>query len=116
MTAYAIAHLQEATPHPDLVEYLERIVETFEPFGGAFLVHGTPHEVREGSWPGHVVVIGFPGLTQARSWWESPAYQEIAGLRSRHIPSDIILVDGVPRSYTPAATIQGMREAIAAGP
>ncbi|WP_225834508.1 DUF1330 domain-containing protein [Streptomyces sp. NK08204] len=114
MPAYAIAHLQEAAPHPEIAEYIERITATFEPHGGRFLVHALPHEEKEGSWPGHVVVIGFPGMDEARAWWDSPAYQEIAPLRSRHIAGDIILVPGVPDDYDPAATAQAMREAMSA--
>lgn len=109
--AYAIAHLQEADPHPDIAEYMERISGTFAPYGGRFLVHATPHEVKEGSWPGHVVMIGFPGIIEARAWWDSPAYQEIAPLRSRHIGGDIILVEGVPAAYDPSSTAKAMREA-----
>ena len=109
MPAYAIAHLQEAAPHPEIAEYIERITATFEPYGGRFLVHVTQHEVKEGAWDGHVVVIGFPGIVEARAWWDSPDYQEIAPLRSRHIEGDIILVEGVPEDYDPAATAQAMR-------
>ncbi len=72
-------------------------------------MHVTEHEVKEGDWPGAVVVIGFPGISEARAWWDSPAYQEIAPLRSRHIEGDIILVEGVPDGYDPAATAQEMR-------
>jgi uncharacterized protein (DUF1330 family) len=114
MPAYAIAHLQAAAPHPDIAEYMERITATFEPYGGRFLVHGTQHEVKEGNWPGHVVMIGFPGIAQAQAWWDSPAYQEIAPLRSRHIDGDIIVVEGVPQDYDPTATAREMREALAA--
>ncbi|MFF0383607.1 DUF1330 domain-containing protein [Streptomyces sp. NPDC004286] len=114
MTAYAIAHLREAAPHSEIAEYIERVTATFEPFGGRFLVHGTQHEVKEGGWPGHVVLIGFPGITEARAWWDSPAYREIAPLRSRHIAGDIILVDGVPDGYDPATTAKAMREAMSA--
>jgi uncharacterized protein (DUF1330 family) len=113
MPAYAIAHLQEAPPHPEVAEYVERIPGTFEPFGGRFLVHATEHEVKEGAWPGHVVLIGFPGIEQARAWWDSAAYQEIAPLRSRHIEGDIILVAGVPDGYDPAVTARTMRDATA---
>ena len=113
MNAYAIAHLQDADPHPDIAEYIERITETFEPFGGRFLVHGTPPEVKEGDWPGHIVVIGFPGIAEARSWWDSPAYREIAPLRSRHIEGRIILVQGVPEDYDPAHTAAAMRSHLA---
>lgn len=115
MTAYAIAHLQEAAPHLDIAEYIERIVGTFGPHGGRFLVHASPHEVKEGSWPGHVVVIGFPGIAEARAWWDSAAYQRIAPLRSRHIEGDIILVDGVPPAYDPTATARMMRAQLAGG-
>src|SRR4051794_28541935 len=114
MSAYAIAHLREAAPHPEIAEYIERIPDTFEPYGGRFLVHATQHEVMEGSWPGHVVVIGFPGIAEARAWWDSPAYQEIAPLRSRHIEGDIILVEGVPEGYDPRATAKALRESIPA--
>ncbi|MFI6434287.1 DUF1330 domain-containing protein [Streptomyces sp. NPDC050759] len=112
MTAYAIAHLREAAPHPEIAEYIECITATFEPYGGRFLVHGVGHEVKEGDWPGHVVVIGFPGIVEARAWWDSAAYQEIAPLRSRHIAGDIILVEGVPYGYDPAVTAKTMRDAL----
>ncbi|WP_328426553.1 DUF1330 domain-containing protein [Streptomyces sp. NBC_00443] len=114
MPAYAIAHLQEAAPHPEIAEYIERLPATFEPYGGRFLVHGTQHEVKEGSWPGHVVMIGFPGIAEARSWWDSPAYREIAPLRSRHIEGDIILVEGVSDDYDPKTTAQTIRDAVSA--
>ncbi|MEU6478598.1 DUF1330 domain-containing protein [Streptomyces sp. NPDC047017] len=110
MTAYAIAHLRDADPHPEIAEYIERIPGTFAPYGGRFLVHASRHEVMEGSWPGHVVVIGFPGMAEARAWWDSPAYQEIAPLRSRHIESDIVFVPGVPEDYDSASTARAMRE------
>ncbi|MFJ8790758.1 DUF1330 domain-containing protein [Streptomyces sp. NPDC102462] len=109
MPAYAIAHLQEAAPHPEIAEYIERITATFEPYGGRFLVHGMRHEVLEGGWPGHVVVIAFPGIAEARAWWDSPAYREIAPLRARHIEGDIILVEGVPDDYDPTDTAQTLR-------
>ncbi|WP_037067833.1 DUF1330 domain-containing protein [Pseudonocardia acaciae] len=102
MPAYVIANLQAADPHPEIAEYMERITATFEPYGGRFLVHGPGrHEVKEGGWTGDIVMIGFPGLAEARAWWDSPAYQEIAPLRSRHIEGDIILVEGVAEDYDP---------------
>lgn len=114
MTAYAIARLAQAAPHPEIAEYIERISATFEPYGGRFLVHGAQHEVVEGSWPGHVVMIAFPGMAEARAWWDSPAYQEIAPLRSRHIDSDIVFVPGVPEGYDPATTAGALRESLPA--
>jgi uncharacterized protein (DUF1330 family) len=109
MTAYAIAHLHNPAPHPEVAEYIERIQATLDPYGGRFLVHGTEHEVKEGHWDGAVVVIAFPGANEARAWWDSPAYREIAHLRTDHIDSDIIVVDGVPDGYDPATTAAKMR-------
>jgi uncharacterized protein (DUF1330 family) len=114
MPAYVIANLQEAAPHPEIAEYIERITATFEPYGGRFLVHATKHEVKEGAWPGNVVMIGFPGVAEAQAWWDSPAYQEIAPLRSRHIEGDIILIEGVPEGYDPTSTAKAMRESLPA--
>ncbi|RKS10168.1 uncharacterized protein (DUF1330 family) [Nocardiopsis sp. Huas11] len=114
MPAYAIAHLRAADPHPEIAEYIERVTATFEPYGGRFLVHATPHEVKEGAWPGNIVMIGFPGISEARAWWDSPAYQEIATLRSRHIDGDIVLVEGVPEGYDPALAAKAVREALPA--
>jgi uncharacterized protein (DUF1330 family) len=114
MAAYVIANLQEAAPHPEIAEYIERITATFEPYGGRFLVHATQHEVKGGAWPGNVVMIGFPGIAEAQAWWDSPAYQEIAPLRSRHIEGDIILIEGVPEGYDPTSTAKAMRAALPA--
>ena len=116
MSAYAIAHLREAAPHAEVAEYIERITATFEPYGGRFLVHGVQHEVMEGAWPGHIVVIGFPSIAEARAWWASAAYQEIAPLRARHIEGDIILVPGVPEGYDATLTGKALREALPARP
>jgi hypothetical protein len=59
-------------------------------------------------------MIGFPGIAEARAWWDSPAYQEIAPLRSRHIEGDIIMVEGVPEGYDPTSTAKAMRAALPA--
>ncbi|MEU4349978.1 DUF1330 domain-containing protein [Streptomyces sp. NPDC023838] len=113
MTAYAIAHLRPTGgPVPEEVfVYMERIQETFAPFGGEFLVHGTTVEVREGEWPGALVMIGFPGMPEARAWYDSPSYQALLPLRTAHIPGDLILVEGVPPNYDAAKTAERYRAA-----
>ncbi|WP_432010499.1 DUF1330 domain-containing protein [Streptomyces sp. HD1123-B1] len=115
MTAYAIAHLRSGSSHPDVFAYIERIQDTMTPFGGRFLTHGAEVQVLEGSWPGHVVMIGFPDLAAARAWYASPAYQEILPLRTDHIQGDVILVDGVGPDYDAAGTAAAMREAAVSG-
>ncbi|MGP8297486.1 DUF1330 domain-containing protein [Streptomyces inhibens] len=104
MSAFAIAHLRPAGPHPDIAAYMERIQATLDPFGGRFRVHNAVVEVKEGSWPGFVVVIEFPGIDEARAWYDSPEYQEILPLRTRHIDGDTVLVPGVAPDYDASAT------------
>jgi uncharacterized protein (DUF1330 family) len=95
MTAYAIAHLRSVTPNAEIVEYLQRIDATLAPYGGAFVIHGDLPEVLEGEFPGTIVVIGFPGLEEARAWYRSPAYQAILPLRTRNSDGVAVIVQGV---------------------
>ena len=94
MPAYAVAHLRSVDFGPAIVEYLQRIDATLEPYDGRFIVHGAQAEVLEGQWPGDLVVIAFPDLPAARAWYVSPAYQAILALRTDHSQGDIILVPG----------------------
>jgi uncharacterized protein (DUF1330 family) len=109
MPAYGLAHLRTPQINDDVLEYIERIQATLDPFGGRFLVHGPQVEVVEGTWPGSVVILEFPDTEAARAWYESPAYQEILPLRTNHIEGDVILVDGVPPGYDPARTAAALR-------
>ena len=101
MSAYGFAHLRDRRHHPEILEYLERIQETLDPFHGHFLIHGPPTEVVEGVWQGSMVLIEFPGLAEARAWYTSPAYQGILRLRTDHIVGDVVLVEGVGPGYDP---------------
>ena len=95
MTAYDIGVLRSVRFGQDIVDYLERIDATLEPFGGRFVVHGAAPEVREGSWDGSLVIIAFPDLDAARGWYDSPAYQEILPLRTDNSEGVTMLVEGV---------------------
>ncbi|WIN00483.1 DUF1330 domain-containing protein [Actinoplanes oblitus] len=109
MTTYAVAHLHTTSSHEDVVTYIERIQDTLDPFGGRFLVHGSPVEVVEGTWPGALVIIAFPDGANARAWYASPAYREILPLRTDHLSGDVVLVDGVPQDYDPRRTAAAIR-------
>jgi len=111
MSAYALAHLREIEPHPEVLEYLESIQSTLDPFSGRFIVHGGAMEIREGTWPGQIVIIEFPTLAQARAWYESPAYRMILPLRTRHSESDTMLVEGVEPDHDSARMAAGLRAA-----
>lgn len=111
MTAYAIAHIRPATMNEEILDYIERIQSTMDPFGGRFLVHGKEVEVMEGPFAGTIVMIGFPDLDRARAWYASPAYQAIIPLRTDHIAGEVVLVDGVAPDYDASVTAAALREA-----
>ena len=111
MPAYGLAHLRTPQLNADVFEYLRRIQATMDPYGGRFLVHGPTVEVREGTWPGTVVIVEFPNLAAARDWYDSPGYREILPLRTNHIDGDVILVDGVVPGYDAAHTADQLEAA-----
>ena len=99
MSTYAIAHVQSVTPGPAIVEYLQRIDATLAVYGGRFLVHGDPADVREGDFSGDLVAIEFPDRDHAVGWYESHAYREIITLRTENTTGWVVLVDGVPADH-----------------
>ena len=109
MKAYALAHLRTPQLHPEVLEYMERIQATLDPFSGRFLVHGGALEVKEGTWPGALVLLEFPSMAQARAWYASPAYREILPLRTRHIEGDTLLVEGVEPDHDSARMAAHLR-------
>ncbi|MBT2365013.1 DUF1330 domain-containing protein [Streptomyces sp. ISL-10] len=111
MTAYAAGHLLPAARlDNDVFACMERIQSTLDPFGGRFLLHGATDEIREGAWPGVLVIIGFPGMNEAHDWYESAAYQGLIPLRTRHMAGEVVLVDGVAPGCDAARTAALLRE------
>ena len=108
-SAYAIAHLRTPNLHPEVVEYMERIQATLDPFDGRFVVHSPNVDVMEGTWPGTIVVVGFPDVARAHAWYASPTYQEILPLRANHIEGETIIVDGVDADYDLAKKARALR-------
>jgi len=114
MPAYALAHLYDPKPHPEVIEYIERVQATLDPYGGRFVAHGPQVEVAEGEWPGTIVIVEFPSLEEALAWYASPAYQEILPLRTRNIRGTAIIFDGVGPEYDAAGKAAEMRALLAA--
>ncbi len=55
-------------------EYIEKVGATFQPFGGQLVCAGTNIDVIEGDWnPNRIVIVRFPSMDAAKSWYNSPA-------------------------------------------
>ncbi|KAA1423973.1 DUF1330 domain-containing protein [Mumia zhuanghuii] len=97
--SYAVALLTDVDLGPAIEEYLERIDQTLEPFGGRFLVHGAAPVEREGVWPGQLILIEFDDPRGAEQWYASEAYQAIVPLRANNSAGAIALFDGVTHPH-----------------
>jgi uncharacterized protein (DUF1330 family) len=115
MSTYLINHLRipGGIPNSEGLDYLEQVESTAKPHGGKWLAQGDVNVV-EGAWPGSVVLMEFPSLTDAQNWYDSPEYKKIRHLRINNSISDMILVEGVSPDFTVAGFAQQVRDAIAA--
>ncbi len=65
-------------------------------YDGKFLVRGGNAEVLEGDWQhGRIVVIEFPSLDKAKSWWASDGYAPAKTIRQAASITKMIVVEGV---------------------
>jgi uncharacterized protein (DUF1330 family) len=65
-------------------------------YGGRYLVRTGSVEAVEGSWkPSAVLIIEFPDLERAKTWYRSAEYALALAVRDNAISRDLILVDGM---------------------
>lgn len=107
--ALAVGVLRDIRLGPDVFEYMHRIEATFEPFGGAWLVHGATPTVLEGRFDADLVVIGFPDVAAANDWYRSPAYAAILPLRTAHADADVVIVPTVAPGYRAETTVVALQ-------
>jgi uncharacterized protein (DUF1330 family) len=94
MPAYVLGQVTVHDP-VEYNKYMAGFMDAFAPFGDRVLVATEEPEVLEGEWPRtRSVVLEFPSMAQARSWYESPKYQAIVKHRFKAAKSNLILVNG----------------------
>ena len=92
---YAIARVS-FSDDARYADYRAGTLDTLDPYEGRFIVRGGETECVEGSWDvDRTVVIEFPSMEQARAWYRSDAYQELAAVRREASTADFVLVEGV---------------------
>jgi len=94
MPAYLIADTQ-ITDHKTYDEYKRHVAPTIAKFGGRFLVRGGKHELLEGNWQPHrLVVIEFPSMETLRAWYSSPEYAPLLAMRLPAATDHLVAVEG----------------------
>jgi len=95
MKAYLIA-VETVHDEAMFAEYRKQVVATVESFGGRFIARGGKLTLLEGQWQHpRTVIIEFPTREDAESWYKSPDYQKIIGLRLKSTSGNLVVLDGV---------------------
>ena len=99
MNAYAISDLTVRDPAA-LEVYRTRAAASIAQHGGRYLVRGGNVELLEGKWTPHaIMIVEFPDLERARTWYRSPEYSLALEVRDRALSRNLILVVGyAPRT------------------
>ena len=96
--AYVVAEITVTDPQA-YEEYRKLVLPTVLAFGGQFLVRGGTRIQCEGVDDAHhdqmrTVILEFPSLSQAREWYDSPAYKEAKALRQAASQGRFFIVEG----------------------
>ncbi|HKR66470.1 MAG TPA: DUF1330 domain-containing protein [Thermoanaerobaculia bacterium] len=95
MAAYVFVEVDVRDPQR-YETYKQMAPPAIELYGGKYLVRGPKVEVLEGSWsPQRCVILEFPSVEAARTWWESPEYLEAKRLRQQTAETRMILLQGL---------------------
>lgn len=93
--AYFVFNTQIFDPSA-LSLYLNKVEDSYLPFGGKLLVQTQNAEDVEGdSTKDVVVILQFPSLKNARNWYQSSSYQEILPHRQKGSHTDGWLLPGI---------------------
>lgn len=94
MSAYVIAQVEVTDPET-FAQYSAQVPATIEPYGGRYLVRGGATQAIEGDWaPPRLVVIEFPSMDQAKTWYGSEAYKPLIALRQQSAKTHLSFVEG----------------------
>lgn len=95
--AYLIAEVEVTNPESYKV-YAAQAPAIVASYGGRYLARGGTVEQLEGAPPaGRFVIVEFPSLERARSFYRSPQYQAISPIRRAASRSRFFLTEGLPR-------------------
>lgn len=95
MPAYVV--VQVSVEDADTYEEYKRLAPpSIAEYGGRYIVRGAKVDVLEGDWnPGRFVMLEFPGVADAKAWWESDSYAAAKAMRQRSASTQMILVEGM---------------------
>jgi len=95
LAAYVIANIH-VTDAERYEAYKVQAAASIAEHGGRYLARGGKHEVLEGHWSPHrLVILEFGTYEAAIAWYESQEYDAPKDLRQKIAVSEIVVVDGM---------------------
>ena len=77
-------------------EYMIKVAPAITDAGGRYLVRGGQHKVYEGDWtPRRLVIIEFPSLADAETFYNGQVYQGLKGIRDACSSGRLVGVEGI---------------------
>ncbi len=95
MAAYLIARVEVTNPDA-YGNYKKLAAEAIAKYEGRYLARGGNMETLEGDEESRrVVIVVFPTLEQAKTFYNSPEYQEAKAAREGAAKGQFVIVDGI---------------------
>ncbi len=95
MTAYAIVRVTVTDPER-YAAYMALSPGAIEAYGGRFVARGGATEVLEGEPEDRrIVLVEFPSMEAARTFYDSPEYREARAARDGAAVMEMLIVEGV---------------------
>jgi uncharacterized protein (DUF1330 family) len=95
LATYVVFTQETSHDHQELQTYRTKVKETFVGHPHRLLAAFGAQHVPEGDAPEGTVILEFPSMAAARSWYESPAYQAASRHRVDSGSYRVVFVDGV---------------------
>jgi uncharacterized protein (DUF1330 family) len=95
MAAYFISDAAVKN-HEALGMFRARAAASIARYGGRYLARSGSVQTVEGTWkPSVIVIIEFPDLERAKTWYRSAEYASALAIRDEAISRQLILVEGM---------------------
>ena len=94
MAAYCLFDMYEVTDPEKLEQYRSGVLATVQKYGGQYVVIGGKCDIVEGNWrPTFPVLMEFPSLEAAHSWYNSPEYAPLKALRQSGTKNNAVFME-----------------------
>lgn len=91
-----IVEVKEVRDRDKYTEYIRKVPQTIEKFGGRYLVRGGGVKVVSGNWtPARLLIVEFDSMDKFQAWLNSTEYRAIAPLREQSTKTNAIVIEGV---------------------